>query len=476
MVAVRVLRGPDRRHRAQRVHGGGEGTLEHHALPRETVDVRRGRARIPVRTEVVGASGVEDDEEDVRGPERGPQAIHAPPLLLGRRRAGAAGVGAGESHDARRAPQAPRETLAGGPRGPYVQPDADDVARLRAQRDAHLLRRARLGAEDGGPQLLLLARLRFFRDAEGRGGAGRARARVERGPEAQLAGGGHADRVAHHARSDLDESGDAVRPRDRKRPRRVAAEQVLEAGIGGVADDEAVERGRELPPVRVPRLVRRRGRGREDEAQAVVARALRLRGEREAVTVAGVVEGQSRDGRPVEPHLRRLALHALVGREVHDREARARRRGPEEGQLRLALGPHERIALRGRGLAIEAVRLMRLGGRGAEEQHLPRRPALRVGQALGEVVGDLAGGARTAESGGGGEGSQRQPGRRAQGHPPRRYLTFVPGATSESNVHRTARPSTEAASTMPLDSTPISLAGFRFATSTIFLPINASGS
>ena len=58
---------------------------------------------------------------------------------------------------------------------------------------------------------------------------------------------------------------------------------------------------------------------------------------------------------------------------------------------------------------------------------------------------------------------------------PLRHLTFVPGATSVSNVQSTALPSTEAASTMPFDSTPMSFAGFRFATSTTFRPTSASG-
>jgi hypothetical protein len=71
-----------------------------------------------------------------------------------------------------------------------MQADADDVARFRAERDPDFIQRARLGAEDGGPQLLLLARLALFRDAEGGGGAGGARGRVERGPEAQLDGRG----------------------------------------------------------------------------------------------------------------------------------------------------------------------------------------------------------------------------------------------------------------------------------------------
>src|SRR5258707_2870927 len=138
--------------------------------------------------------------------------------------------------------------------------------------------------------------------------------------------------------------------------------------MGGVADDEAVERGSELTAVGVPGLLRGRGRGREHEAQAVVSRALSVRGEREAVAITGVVEGEPGDGPSVEPDLRRLALHAFVGREVHDREARARR-GPDERELRLPLRPYEGVALRGSRLAIEAVHLLRLGRGSAEEQH-----------------------------------------------------------------------------------------------------------
>ena len=56
------------------------------------------------------------------------------------------------------------------------------------------------------------------------------------------------------------------------------------------------------------------------------------------------------------------------------------------------------------------------------------------------------------------------------------HFTFVPGATAASNVQSTALPSTEPASTIPFDSTPMSFAGFRFATSTIVFPTSASGS
>src|SRR5712691_11783924 len=57
----------------------------------------------------------------------------------------------------------------------------------------------------------------------------------------------------------------------------------------------------------------------------------------------------------------------------------------------------------------------------------------------------------------------------------RAYLTLAPGGTSASKVHSTALPSTDAASTMPFDSTPISFAGFRSATITTFFPTSVSG-
>ena len=103
-------------------------------------------------------------------------------------------------------------------------------------------------------------------------------------------------------------------------PRGVAPEQVLERGVGGGAGDEGVEGGAQLPLVEAPGLhVGRRGRGREHEPQAVVARLLRRGGQRDPVAVAGVVELEPLDHRPVEAHLDRRLLHPAVRGRVEDR-------------------------------------------------------------------------------------------------------------------------------------------------------------
>src|SRR6185503_16268551 len=56
------------------------------------------------------------------------------------------------------------------------------------------------------------------------------------------------------------------------------------------------------------------------------------------------------------------------------------------------------------------------------------------------------------------------------------HLTFVPGSTSSRKVANPRTSLSPAASTMPCDSMPMSLAGFRLATMTIVLPISESGS
>ena len=59
------------------------------------------------------------------------------------------------------------------------------------------------------------------------------------------------------------------------------------------------------------------------------------------------------------------------------------------------------------------------------------------------------------------------------------YFTMLPGGTSAGTSRSDGSPvsPTVAASTIPFDSTPMSLAGFRFATiTTTFLPTSASGS
>src|SRR4029077_16754170 len=56
------------------------------------------------------------------------------------------------------------------------------------------------------------------------------------------------------------------------------------------------------------------------------------------------------------------------------------------------------------------------------------------------------------------------------------YLTLEPEGTSLSRVSSDTVPSWEAASTMPMDSTPIRVAGSRLATITTLRPTRASGS
>ena len=60
----------------------------------------------------------------------------------------------------------------------------------------------------------------------------------------------------------------------------------------------------------------------------------------------------------------------------------------------------------------------------------------------------------------------------------RGYLTVLPGGTSAATSRSDGSPAspTVAARTIPLDSTPMSFAGFRFATMTTFFPTSASGS
>ena len=484
VVAVGILRRPHRGHRAQRVDGGREHALEHDPFAGQAVDVRRGGTAVAVGAEVIGAAGVEHDEQDVRAAEAGAQRIRAAALVFGRRRAHASALRlAPASEHARRASTAPRRS---DPPSPPPAPRAGPGARCRppclAAAPALPDGRGGLRAEGGRPELPLLARTRLLRHAEGRGRARRARPGVQVRREAELRGGGQADRVAHDARPDLDQRGHAVRPRDRERPRRVAREQVLQAGVAGIPDGQAVERGGELPAIGVARIVRRRRRRREHEPQAVVARFLGGGGNVEAVSIAGVVERPSRDGRPVEQDLHRLALHPLVGREVYDGGPRPRG-GPGERKLGLSLRPHEGVPVRGRRLAVEAVRLLRLRGRRAEQENGPRRPALGVGEPFREVVGDLPRDARAAQGKGAGgkdAGDEKEDGSGAARSPMhalfrRRYRTFVPRGTSASKVQSTALPSTDPARTIPFDSTPISFAALRFETSTIVLPTSDSG-
>src|SRR6266508_1192898 len=59
---------------------------------------------------------------------------------------------------------------------------------------------------------------------------------------------------------------------------------------------------------------------------------------------------------------------------------------------------------------------------------------------------------------------------------PAHYLTWEPGGTSLSSVRRDTVPSWESASTMPLDSTPMRVTDWRFATMTTLRPTSDPGS
>src|SRR6185369_4903044 len=56
--------------RRQAPGGGRYGVLKQNPFPGETVEVRRGWARIPVGRDVVGAECVDDDDENVGGARR----------------------------------------------------------------------------------------------------------------------------------------------------------------------------------------------------------------------------------------------------------------------------------------------------------------------------------------------------------------------------------------------------------------------
>src|SRR6185369_6287214 len=248
----------------------------------------------------------------------------------------------------------------------------------------------------------------------------------------------------------------------------VAAQQVVQARVAFRPHREAVERGGQPAPVGVAGVeVGGRGRAREREAQAVLAGVLGRGGQREPVAVPQVVQLELAHGHAVEADLHRLALHAAEGRQLQDGGPRRRLR-PGQGQLGLVPGPDETLAR----LPIEAVGLVRLRRGRPEQDDVARRPAIGEGQPAGQVVGELATGGRTAETRHGQDGGQR---RRRRAPQRGRYLILVPGGTSPSNVQRTALPSSDAASTMPLLSTPMSFAGLRFATTATVLPGSDSG-
>ena len=277
-------------------------------------------------------------------------------------------------------------------RGAVHTPQANRSRRPRAGRGARRLPRGpgsrtatSPGAADPGPMRAdhsssSRPRVLLQRDLEQRGRRGRGGRRVQLGREAQLRVARQPDRVAHDARADLQERGDPGLRGGAEGGRRVAAEQVVEARVPGGADDQGVERGRELPVIGVARLLGRRRGGGEDEPQAVLARALGFGGQRDRVAMARVVEREAPHAAAVQEDLGRLAAHPLVGRDVDDGRPR---RDLREGQrdLGLAPRPQEGVASARRRLAIEAFGLVRLRGGRAEQEDLARRPAVRDGDA-----------------------------------------------------------------------------------------------
>ena len=322
VVAVRVLRGPDRRHRTERVDRRGVDALEDDALRRQAVDLGGRLARIAVGAERARAAGVEDHEQHVGRGQALAQRVGSG-VVGGRERPGLERLAAFRSEHPRRDEPAPRETRAAD--RPDGQADPNDVA--RPPREPHHLLAHRLGrsVDHAAPDLALAARLVFEQDAEGRGARGGAGRRQELGREAQLGRRRQPEREAHHRRADERERRHALLLARRERPRRLARQQVLERHVRGGAGHERVEGRRELPPVEALRIgVRGRGRRLEHEAQAVVTRLLGRRGQRDAVAVARVVEREALDGGAVEPHLRRPggSLRGTVRRRGSRRAAR----------------------------------------------------------------------------------------------------------------------------------------------------------
>ena len=212
---------------------------------------------------------------------------------------------------------------------------------------------------------------------------------MELGREAQLGAGRQPHRVADDAGPDLGERRDALvvgarSGRARRGPAGPRAPRPRPSRRPGCRTRR--------PAAACPALpvdVRRRRRGREHEAQPVLAgAAARPAG---SATGSGGARRSGRSGptgRAVEPHLDRLAPHAAC-RARRSRIAGARlRRRPRRARPRprpAPTGTARRPAPPPRGRSLG---LLRLGRRRAEEQHLARRPALGDGQARGEVVDD----------------------------------------------------------------------------------------
>ena len=67
----RIKTGHDRRMRRQRVRRRRDARFEESAIVRERVEIRRSRRGISVAADVIGARGIESDQENVRVAQRG---------------------------------------------------------------------------------------------------------------------------------------------------------------------------------------------------------------------------------------------------------------------------------------------------------------------------------------------------------------------------------------------------------------------
>ena len=140
VVAVGVLRGPHRRHRAERVDGRRVDALEDDALGGDAVDLGRRRPRSSRRRRTSCAPArVEDDEQDVGPGQTAWRSGSARASSAGRERQRLQRLAAARAQDARAPRSGPRRS-AGCPRVAHREPDR---ARCR--------RRARGGAPPARP-------------------------------------------------------------------------------------------------------------------------------------------------------------------------------------------------------------------------------------------------------------------------------------------------------------------------------------
>ena len=111
VVAVGVLRGPDRGHGAQGVDGRGERVLEHDAFAGQSVDLRRGGPRVAVGRERAGAAPRRGSRSTTFAPARerpqGRRPSRPPPAASG---GGGRRLRRSTAQDARAPPTCPRRS------------------------------------------------------------------------------------------------------------------------------------------------------------------------------------------------------------------------------------------------------------------------------------------------------------------------------------------------------------------------------